>query len=403
MTTLTVALPRVRPTAGTEFSYALGEPGDADVRHGQAPLALLPRADSLVLVVPVQALSWHVVKLPPVPAARQRAALDGLLEDRLLDDPATLALALAPARNSDGSVVVAACDKAWLAGALQLFEQAGRRARRVVPALAPLDAAPDGMAVELVVSGPLESPSLALMDAAGVLSVPLAQAREWLDADALARPGLDVFAEPAVAALAEQVLGRPVTVRSPAQALLDSARSRWELAQFDLATSGHGRLARRWGEGARSVLRAPRWRALRWGVAAAVVAQVVGLNAWAWRLDESLQARRAQVRQLLTQTFPKVRTVVDAPLQMERELALLRQSSGALSPRDLESQLSALGTALTDERFATGLEFAAGQLVVKGVSLTPEQVSLASGKLAGQGYALRQEGERLVLRAPAGR
>ena len=74
-----------------------------------------------------------------------------------------------------------------------------------------------------------------------------------------------------------------------------------------------------------------------------------------------------------------------------------------MSPRDLESQLSALGTALTDERFATGLEFAAGQLVVKGVSLTPEQVSLASGKLAGQGYALRQEGERLVLRAPAGR
>jgi general secretion pathway protein L len=116
-----------------------------------------------------------------------------------------------------------------------------------------------------------------------------------------------------------------------------------------------------------------------------------------------VDAHRTQVRQLLTQTFPKVRTVVDPPLQMERELALLRQSSGALSPRDLEPMLSALGQALPEGGHAIALEFSAGQLVAKGVPLTPEQSALVSGKLSGQGYAVRQDGDRLTVRASGGR
>ena len=399
MTTLTVALTLVRPTAGTEFSYVLSDGQRGILGQGAAALALLPRADVLVLVVPARSLSWHLAKLPPMAAGRQRAALDGLLEDRLLDDPAALALALAPGRQADGSVLVAACDKAWLSGALQLFEQAGRRAHRVVPELAPLEADAAPIRLRLVVSGTPDAPWLGVVDSSGVVAVALAQARRLLPADALDGDGVELLAAPTVATMAEQALGRPAVVRSPAQALLASSQTDWELAQFDLATSGRGRLARRSAEGWRQLLRAPQWRALRWGLAVAVLAHLVGLNAWAWRLDDTLDTRRAQVRQLLTQTFPKIRTVVDAPLQMERELALLRQSSGALSQRDLETMLSALGQALPDGRYAAGLEFSAGQLVAKGVSLTPEQWALVSGKLSGQGFAVRQDADRLTVRA----
>jgi general secretion pathway protein L len=53
-----------------------------------------------------------------------------------------------------------------------------------------------------------------------------------------------------------------------------------------------------------------------------------------------------QVRSALTSTFPKsVKVVVDAPLQMEREVAALRQATGAASGRDLESMLAALAAA----------------------------------------------------------
>jgi general secretion pathway protein L len=403
MNLLTVALPRARPTAGTEFSYVLSDGREQILGHGAAALALLPRADMLVLVIPARSLSWHLAKLPPLAGSRQRAALDGLLEDQLLDEPAGLALALAPRRQADGAVLVAACDKAWLAGALQLFEQAGRRAHRVVPELAPLEPGASPLRLRLVASGTPDAPWLAVVDATGVVPVPLGQARALLPADALDDDGVELLAEPAVASMAEQALGRPASVQSPAQALLASTQTDWELAQFDLATSGRGRMARRSTDLGRQLLLAPHWRALRWGLALALLANLVGLNAWALRLDSSVDAHRTQVRQLLTQTFPKVRTVVDPPLQMERELALLRQSSGALSPRDLEPMLSALGQALPEGGHAIALEFSAGQLVAKGVPLTPEQSALVSGKLSGQGYAVRQDGDRLTVRASGGR
>lgn len=398
MTTLTVALTRVRPMVGTVFSHL---PDGADPASGAlpgAPVALLPRAGRLVLVVPAELLSWHPVSLPPVAGARQRAVLDGLLEDQLLDEPAALALALAPKRAADGRWWVAACDKAWLAGVLQCFEQAGRRVHRVVPALAPVASGDGAAAARWVVCGTPEDARLQVADAAGVLSVPLAQAHALLDAQMLSAQEVALEAEPAVAALAEQVLGRPVRVRTAAQALREARESGWELAQFDLATSGGSRLARRWGAAGRALLQGRRWRALRWGLVAALLAHLVGLQAWAWRLDETLQARRQQVRHMLTQSFPKVRTVVDAPLQMEREVALLRQSGAALTAQDLEPLLAAFGTALPEGSAPGGLEFTTGQLTVKGVALGPEALALLTARLAGQGLSVRQDADRLVVR-----
>ena len=398
MITMTLALPLARPSAGTEFSYVLSEDGQTIAAQGSSALAVLPRADALVLVVPARALSWHGLKLPPVSASRQRAALEGMLEDRLLDDPATLALAVSPQRRPDGSTLVAACDRSWLAGALALFEQGGRPANRVVPALSPrADADPGPFA--LVAFGSDDEPWLALVDTHAVLCVPLLQARQVVPGEGPTNDSAELLAEPAVAEKAERVLGRTATVRSAAQALLASGQSLWELAQFDLAVSGRGRMARRWAQAWNQLARAPRWRAARWGLVAALIANLAGLNAWAWRLDANLASKRAQVRQVLTQTFPNVKTVVDAPLQMERELALLRLSSGALSARDLEAMLSAAGTAVVQGAAPAGLEFSAGQLTLGGLALTPANVELASGKLSALGYTMRYEGERMVVRA----
>ena len=52
--------------------------------------------------------------------------------------------------------------------------------------------------------------------------------------------------------------------------------------------------------------------------------------------------KREAIRNTLKQTFPQVRVIVDAPVQMEREVATLRQLAGVASTRDLESQLAAL-------------------------------------------------------------
>jgi len=396
MTSLIVALPMVRPAVGTEFAYVLSRDGVAVDSHGFAALALLPPADSVVLVVPARLLSWHELRLPPVASGRLRAALEGALEDRLLDEPGQLAFAVGPPRGPDGGLLVAVCDKAWLQDTLTFFEQAQRPAARVVPEFAPLQDG-EGDQQRLIVTGSLQEPWLTAVDHRGAVSVPLSAAAAVVAADAFALAPL--CAEPEVAALAEQQLARAVEVVPTPERLLDSAAAAWELAQFDLTISHRGRMARRWALAWQRFARAPGWRSARWGLAALVAANLVGLNASAWQQQNLLQSSREQVRALLSATFPRVRTIVDAPLQMARELALLRQSSGAADMRDLEVMLAAIGSSLPPGKVPAALTYAPGETSVRGLALDAAQAPQVLARLAGMGYVARLEGDVLQVRS----
>lgn len=398
MTTLILALPLTKPSAATEFEFVVSSPARALMDHGMAPLGLLPAAETVVLVAPARALSWHRVRLPPVAASRTGAALAGLLEDHLLDDPAQLAFALVPGRTADGQSLVVTCDRAWLRAALDLFEQARRPVGRVVPEYAPQG--PASEAVQLHVVGTAQDASLVVVDARGATCLPLASAHAAFADRAL--PQGDVFAEPAVAGLAEQVLGRVAVVQPAAQRLLQASRCEWELAQFELSIRGGGPLARRWSQRARQLATAPAWRSARWGLVGLLLVHLIGLNAWAWKLDAVLLDKQRRINALLTQTFPGVRTVVDAPRQMERELALLRQASGGIAPGDLEAMLSALGAALPDGKLPLAIDFAPGELALRGLELSLAQRDQLQGTLQNQGYQVRVDNGRLVVRQQGG-
>ena len=93
MTTLIVKLPQQAATAATEFAYALSSDGVTVDRHSRAAANLLPHhngsGDEVVAVVPARALSWHQAELPQgvsTTSTRLRAVLEGLLEERLLDE-----------------------------------------------------------------------------------------------------------------------------------------------------------------------------------------------------------------------------------------------------------------------------------------------------------------------------
>src|SRR5690606_24167986 len=135
---------------------------------------------------------------------------------------------------------------------------------------------------------------------------------------------LTIDAAPAVSALAER-LQRPVRLAATAERLLEASRGPWDLAQFDLAVGGRSHALRRLASSLQSFLRAPQWRAARWALGVLVVAQLAGLNAWAWKERQALAAKQAAVRASLLQAFPKIPLVIDAPAQMEREVAQLRQ------------------------------------------------------------------------------
>lgn len=424
MSTLIVVLPlEASPGPATPYDYVLSPDGRTDGPHARAAAQLLPAASGatgeVVAVVPVQALSWHRAELPKgllrksglggaQSPARVRSVLEGLLEDRLLDEPGELHFALAPNAREGAPVWVATCRRDWLRTALQPLEDTGHRVSRIVPELAP-SLADEGATPALQVIGTPEHPLLAAMGTRGVTVLPLSSAS--LALLSVAQPGSDgaatpeVLAEPAVAAQAEEVLQRGVGLLPAAERWLQAAQSPWDLAQFDFANAGRTRLLKRLATQASELLSAPRWRPARWGLVVLLAANVLGLNAWAWKERAALGGKQESIRNALTTTFPSVRVIVDAPVQMERELALLRQGAGSASGRDLEAMLSALGSAAPQAPVPGGVEFSSGELRLRGLSLPDAQAPEVHARLRAQGYSARYEGDRLLVvpdTAPSG-
>ena len=414
MSTLILHLPLALPGPHTEYRYTLSLDGHSASGHASARAPLLPAASETVAVAPARALSWQRVTLPQgvgPQSPRLRAVLEGLLEERLLDDPATLHFALPPDARSGSAIWVAVCERAWLRAALQALEAAGRPVARVVPEFAP-GATTSGQP-ELWAQGTPEDAHWVVTgygatqgaDGAdgGVLVLPLSSAALALlhRGHPPANEGDDApaYAEPAVAALAEKILGRPIPLETHSDRALRAARGAWDLAQFDLASSGRIRALRKAGGLLSALLHAPQWRAARWGVALLLLAHLLGLNLWAWQERQSLAAKQASVRSALTQTFPQVKVVVDAPVQMERELARLRQAAGALSAQDLEPLLALSARALPATWQASAIDYSGGQLRLRGPALSADEQSHASDTARASGYQLHTEGDSVQVRA----
>jgi general secretion pathway protein L len=399
MSKLIVSLPypSLAGNGNTSYNYVLSNDAQNRGKSGISTLSELPKADATILVVPARALSWHQVDLPKVPKTRLRAALDGLLEERLLDDTSAMAFALSPEAQTGKAAVgawVAACDKAWLNSAVQAFDAAGCRITQVVPEFWPQTEP------QIVASGTPEEAWITRADAQGVMTVPLraGDTSGVLGALLANFPSeTPVLAEPAVVALAEEALSHKVALRQHSEGLLHSATSLWELAQFEQSLSGDS-------QGVKSVIRqwqnfwqSPAWRPVRWGLAALLLANIVGLNVWAWQQQSSLTAKRTLMNNILTQSFPNVKTVVDAPLQMNRELIALRQSTGANTAQNFESLLSASGGANLSVAGVfiapTAIEYVANGINLKGVKLAGNDLTAAQTKLKTLGYTLTQAGD----------
>ncbi|MEY4712994.1 MAG: putative ral secretion pathway protein component of type secretion system [Pseudomonadota bacterium] len=397
MSSLFIHLPPGPVTAASEFAYVLSVDGRSPGRTSSAPATLLPAThgagSETVAVVPAGALSWHRLEWPrglQPASARLRAALEGLLEDHLLDEPEALHFAVEPQAHAGEPAWVAVCDRAWLRACLQALDAAGHGVTRIVPEVAP--EAPAALYV-------LGEPDHALVVARsprGVVTLPLAAAS--LPLLPALPDGALCFAEPAIAEHAEALLQRPLVLQPAAERWLQAAQSDWNLAQFDLARTGRGRAVRRLATWGAEWLRAPQWRPARWGLALLLAANLVGLNAWAWKERAALDSRREAVRAVLVRAFAQAWPGADPLAQMEREVAALRQATATPASGDLETLLGALAT-LTPARAATGLDYARSTLRVRGLGWTATDLRAAGPRLQAQGLSATLQGDELVLRA----
>lgn len=368
--------------AAVEWSFVYSEDGRSATRGGRAAASLLPRASTIVAVADAADVAWHRVQLPKLGRSRLRAALSGVLEEQLLGDAEAAYLALGPTAGASGRWV-AALDRAWLASQLSALDEAGLPVDRLVPFAAPTaEGEPPAGWFDADANAPeTDPPRLVLATADGVCALPASgPARQLVPMDHPAT----WRATPASAAAAERWLGAPVPVATRTERLLEQALADGpNLLQFDLAPRHRGmRFA---GDGARQLM-GREWRWLRWGVAAAVLVQLAGLNLYAWQQERRIAEKREALARLLKEAHPQVRAVLDAPLQMQRETDALRARSGRAGKADLEPLLAAAAAAWPDGAPpAQMLRYDAGRLSLSAPGVGESQLAPLRERLRAAG------------------
>lgn len=373
------------------WQWALTDGHQTVSKHGVCATGEWPADDDAVLVVPAWRLSWHSVALPKIGASRVRAVLDGLLEEHLLDDPGALHMALAPgARAGQAAPVwVAVTQRRWLQQCLQTLQAAGQTITRVLPGCAPqaipmvqvcarddghwwLACGPDGV--------------LALATDRQLHTVPPLLAA-WLTAQT-SKANLTAMAEADAPSLSMAESAWPELhwqLQPPANGALRALQQGWNLAQFELSLTDQRSIGRRLLRALLPLARAPQWRTARWGLMALLLIHLIGLNGLAWYQRRTLVEQQVEMRQLLTTTFPEVNVVLDAPLQMRRELERLRQVQGELGNGDLEVLLQTLAS---HDRVPSiqRLDFAPGRVQWTGWMPAAEQRAELESDLRSQGW-----------------
>ena len=368
-------------------------------------------------IVPAAALSWHRVTLPAGvqrQASRLSAALQSLMEEALLDDPEAMHLSMQAEWEANSPGWVAACNKAWLRHHVSQLQAMGHVVHRIVPEWAPSTVKGE---VKAWVSGTPEDAWLWVNNAQGAWRLPLlAGLKYWTEqlqslANIQDMPARFVIqADPAVADLAQNALRQlqshhqsataerfntwRIEVVTAVQRYAKAGASNWDLAQFEFAAHGSARWLQKANRLWQTFAKGEAWKPARWSLALLVLAQCVGVNVAAWQLNAQVKLQRDLQKSILTQSFPNV-TVVDAPLQMAKELERLQRNSGAVSSRDLEWVLQAVGAALPAGQSISNLDYQVqgnGETRLQGLQLTEAQNNEFAKALRNQGLDAQPSG-----------
>ncbi len=385
--------PELDPGA-REYTYAVTSDGFDLVSHGQCAASLLPKADSVVAVLSDADVGWHRITLPKASGSRLAAALVGVLEEALLDDAENTLLAIAPQATAGQPTWIAAVHLTWLSTELSALEQAHVFVHRVVPPIWP-DEVACGHFCEVEDARGNTHMTLSWSDSEGVAVMSLLGSLPRRRVPRPGPPGTRWTTTPGAAEAAELWLGTPINVMSTPFRMLQASRTLWNMRQFSLTRKNQGMRA------ARDILRqfmTPNWRPVRVGLVSLVLLQVVGLNLWAWRQQAEIKARGEMMTHVLKSTFPQVQAVLDAPVQMQREVQALRAVAGKPGEGDLETSLQAAASAWPADRpQVDNFLYKDGRLSLAAAGWSDDELSQFRSLLAPAGWQVESSEGRVVL------
>ena len=351
--TLLIDLPDLpRFDAATPAAWTLLDGAASVLRRGEGVLATVPRAERVIALAPVGRLLWIETALPPVAAAKREALLRYAIEDKLTIDPSTVHVVIVGnAADSPNAVqhVVAAIDREWLIDVLKWLREAGLPATSLMSSAAGiaveknewavvLDLArargfakrADGFVYNLDAGSGQEPPfglTIALKEARDQNRAPSA-----LVLRSMASTENAAVINDAIRVHWESVLGLPIrtsaSVEGVAQRLLTEKSANLLTGEFAPREA-----LSKWLELARPAL-----------IAAVLIAatHIAFTLIDGWRLDRERLAIDAQMTQVFKTAFPAAKAIVDAPLQMKRNLEQMKRARGIAANADAEMLIARL-------------------------------------------------------------
>ena len=343
--------------------FALVLHGDSIEREGAAPLPdlsdTIAKTQRVVLLLAASDVTLLRVQVPPLSAARLKAALPNLVEDQLIADPS--GCVVVAGGLSDGLRTVAVVQRAWLELLAKTLNAFGARRLAALPAqlCLPYQPAQQGQSDSVTAAIDEQGANIDVLlrlseqDGIGLAIAPALSQAEGRDRH-------EASAQEVIRTLCAVVPEAPITLYVPQLAVhtyqetishtvaptkrINVVADNWPRWIVGVQGTALDLMA---GLGTESGPRLD-WRAWRWPLALAAAVLVINaaaLNIDWWRMKDEANSLRATMIQIYKSAYPKETVILDPVAQMQQKIAIARRDSGLVAPDDFMAITAALGEA----------------------------------------------------------
>ncbi|MDO8291806.1 MAG: type II secretion system protein GspL [Gallionella sp.] len=343
--------------------FALVSHGDSIEREGAASLPglsdMIAKAQRVVLLLAASDVTLLRVQVPPLSAARLKAALPNLVEDQLIADPS--GCVMVAGGLSDGLRTIAVVQRAWLELLAKTLNTFGARRLAALPAQLCLpyqpgqQDQPGGVTAAINEQGADIDVLLRLSEQDGIglaIAPALSQAE--------GRDQCEASAQEVIRTLCAVTSEAPITLYVPQLAVHTYQKA------IDRAAAPTKRInvfADNWprwiagaqgtaldlmaGLGTESGSRLD-WRAWRWPLALAAAVLIINATAlnidW-WRMKGEANLLRTAMIQIYKSAYPNESVIIDPVAQMRQKIAIAKRDSGLPAADDFTAISAAFGEA----------------------------------------------------------
>ncbi len=345
--------------------FALVSNGGAIERQGAMPFPALAdpaaKAQQVAVLLAASDASLLRLKVPPLSAAKLKAALPNLVEEQLLCDPADCVIVAGA--SSDGLRSIAVAQRAWLDTVTSALVGFGARHTTVVPAQLCLPCQTDQPGGVTAAIDNRNDPGqhavidmtlrLSGQDGIGLAITPVLDKGEGPEQNASA-------VQEVIQTLLAVVPQAPITLYVPQPWVRAYQETVNESAGLGRRISVSADNWTRWIAGANSATldlmkglgkatgQKTNWRPWRWPLALAVAVLLINaaaLNIGWWQMKGEARSLRAALVQIYKSAYPNESVILDPVAQMQQKIAIARHNSGQAAPDDFTALTAAFGEA----------------------------------------------------------